>query len=259
MLLYIRRNSFSKFLIGKMNPLAFLNYCLEVTLSILLAALPVAAAERMTAVQKCELGPCLMMEVNYPEKRLPEAKDLGHGFGEFTVPVSGRLGDGPVTFYLLSLKANTDGIACDNFGQAFVAVQGIKNGHALLKTSRGNLEVIDSNFEVGCPDCIQIVDKKSGRQISVIRTPSSDLHLLNFDKMYIDNRGAVWLKGANGGCNGLVWQGDFDVERESYSCQRAGLHELSNSQSIQKDSRLFSRYDVPSLPFFIDVFSDSCS
>lgn len=101
-------------------------------------------------------------------------------FATFSVPVMGRLGGGPVAKHELLVRGYVGGMECSAFGQASTAVVGhSEKGHPILVTEGGMLEVTDSIFRVGCPECGRVVDTSTGLLVATHRTPGWDLTLVN--------------------------------------------------------------------------------
>jgi hypothetical protein len=231
----------------------------------LLAALMVpiyaysATPETIMAVQKCESTPCLLMEIDYPESSVPKGQAVGSGYSVYSLPVNGRLGDEARIIYALSVKSYTDGIECSHVGQASVAVQGMKNGHPLLKTDRGAFEVTDKALSVGCQDCLRLINKKTGANQGSFITPSWDLSRLNVERVYLNARGQARIM-SEGHCIGLGDSGEYARE-ESKQCLSDGLFALPDQgfTTIQSGDETWHRYDIKALPFYVDIVNLACS
>ena len=100
------------------------------------------------------------------------------GYTEFVVLAIGRLADGPIATYEVSLTGYTQGLECTSFGQSLVAVAGVlESGQTKLLTEAGEFLMEPDGLSVGCTDCVAPSNGRSFR-----RSPSWDMWLVGLER-----------------------------------------------------------------------------
>lgn len=129
------------------------------------------------------------------------------GYGEFIIPVEGRLNGAESTTHRLFLRTYTDGINCTDFGQSHVASLGFSDaGIPILLTDQGPIEVVDSSFEIGCRYCAKLLFKDTGKVAREIITPSWGLRMVGLTEgkenhFYFNDEARVFLRNDPNGKN----------------------------------------------------------
>lgn len=182
-------------------------------LIIALVILPLSPAQAETALrlkETCEgVSACLRMYLYYDEARQPirpgesdklvtQVIPLNDDWTDYELSVKGRLNGDAVQSHRLLFRAYNGGLTCSRFGQGFVAVTGFSPaGKPLVLTSAGEVEITKApKLDVGCPDCLQLLDSDTKLPVTHYVTPAWDLRLVGYrqDAFRYNALGEVFLQ-----------------------------------------------------------------
>ena len=140
---------------------------------------------------------CLSMTLDVPGPAYPnftvERSDglltsiipINDDWTDFVLAIEGRLNGADVQPHSVMFRSFTGGLECTAFGQGEVAVVGYSpDEHPLVLTDAGELEIVSApKLEVGCKDCLRLIDKKTERVIASHDTPSWDPWLDRYGRL----------------------------------------------------------------------------
>jgi hypothetical protein len=168
------------------------------------------AEEPMRFMEACDdQSPCLLFVpylapdrrrvfINEPRDVVVRVAPLNDAFTQYELSLRGRLEGGPETQHVVLLKAYTDGISCSAFGQASIPVVGFSHeGHPFALTSEGEFEITESgSLELGCRECLRLLDPDTLESVSSFTTPAWDLRAPGYrrDAFHFNEAGEVFLK-----------------------------------------------------------------
>lgn len=165
---------------------------LLVVVLIVFPPLPAQSSEPLRLLEPCDAtAACLRMYLYYEEARPPlkpgdfdalisQVIPLNAEWTDYELTVEGRLNGAAVRHHKVLFRAYTDGLACSRFGQGFVSVTGFSSaGKPLLLTNAGEIEITKApKLEVGCQDCLRLLDSRTKQPVAKYATPAWDLTLV---------------------------------------------------------------------------------
>ena len=243
------------------------------------AAVSVAAGEPLRLAESCgERIDCVEMilyrtlttgpdagvvveEIWREKNRLSGGVEVPLDYAEFVIDVKGRLNGGPLKTHRIVFEAFQEAIDCSGFGNHYAPVLDFSpEGRPMLMTDAGELELVEGLIQVGCKQCIELVDRETKETGYTHRTPFWDVWHADMppEVMSYDDTGAFFVR-RRGTCIKLHNDRRFEpVETEH--C--APIHELERSNrgipGMVRDptSRL---YEKPQSKYWMVLYAGACT
>lgn len=202
---------------------------------------PVRSQSLRPALDCGRIAACLPMELALGRgyERIVVRRDSLGDLLRLELRVRGRRPQEAPREHSLVIAGSDETMGCGEFmTPAGVPVLGYSGeGHPIILTSAGELEIMDSLIGVGCPNCAELRTVPGYRVAGRLPTPAWDLWALGYDPRtfgYSDT-GALYVPDGAGNCIEVRAVGRFRLAAAS-AC--SGLEEVGNFERPVSGLRL---------------------
>ncbi len=139
------------------------------------------------------------------------------GYATYTLKLKGSLNNSEEDIHEIIFESYKGGMNCSEFGVANVAVKGYSlAGNPILMTSKGALELTDTNVQIGCKDCLGII-KENSDVVESFDTPHFDLRRVKLDpfSFALSSEGSLFIRKDSEECILFNSKGNFTLADNS--------------------------------------------